>query len=335
MLDQFGRKIDYIRMSVTDRCNLRCRYCMPECGVEMVPHSDILTFDEIIRLTELFASLGISKVKITGGEPLVRKGISGLIRQIKEVPGIEQVTLTTNGVAIGQRPELAKELAEAGISGINISLDTLKEDRYEAITGSRSLEEVKRAIEACCSVPELTVKINAVTLADYNLDEIAELAALAKDRNLDVRFIEMMPVGLGRNFPGYTQEQVLERLREAYGTVVPCSGSGKESDVCSGNGPAVYYCADGFRGRIGFISAVSHMFCESCNRVRLTSEGFLKPCLQYADGADLRGPLRNGADEETLRGIIEGCIRRKAACHRFLSEEDCGKETAGMSFIGG
>ena len=332
MKDQFGREIDYIRISVTDRCNLRCRYCMPENGVETVPHSEILSFDEILRLAEIFASLGIRKVKITGGEPLVRRGITSLIHDIKSLPGIEEVTLTTNGVLIGQNPKLAEELAEAGISGINISLDTLNPDRYEVLTRSGRLEDVLKAIDACCAVPGLKVKINAVTLAEYNWDEVEELADLARSRNLDVRFIELMPVGLGGRFGCFSQDWILKRLEKAYGKAEPDQGPN------CGSGPAKYYRLDGFSGRVGFISALSHQFCSECNRVRLTSQGFLKPCLQYKDGVDLKALLRSGADNEILREAAAAGIYGKPRQHEFCSENSESeeyKEEKNMSFIGG
>ena len=329
MKDQFGRNIDYIRISVTDRCNLRCRYCMPDCGVEQVPHSKILTFSEIVRLTERFADCGIRKVKITGGEPLVRRDVTDLIRQIKAVPGIEDVTLTTNGVLIGQKPELAETLAEAGISGINISLDTLKKDRYAMLTGSDSLEDVLRAVDVCSSLPELKVKINTVTLAEYNRDETEDLAWLAHDRNVDVRFIERMPMGMAGRYGVFSQDWILKRLEKEYGPAAADRGP-KE-----GNGPAVYYRLDGFRGRIGFISALSHMFCRECSRVRLTSEGLLKPCLQHAGGADLQQLLREGADDEILLAVIQKTIYNKPQQHCFLDEEPEDAEKKTMSLIGG
>ncbi|MBR4410191.1 MAG: GTP 3',8-cyclase MoaA [Firmicutes bacterium] len=329
MKDKFGRNIDYIRISITDRCNLRCRYCMPACGIESVPHSKILTFSEIVRLAERFAEVGIRKVKITGGEPLVRRGVLDLIREIRQVSGIDEVTLTTNGVLIGQQPELAHQLAEAGVSGINISLDTLNRVRYENLTGTDGLDDVLRAIDACCSVPELKVKINTVTVAEYNWDEVEDLAYLAKDRNLDVRFIELMPVGMAHRFSGYSQDWIMKRLQKEYGPA--------EADPSyrGGNGPADYYRLEGFCGRVGFISAMSHMFCAECNRVRLTSEGLLKPCLQYAGGTDLRQLLRDGADNEILRDAIREAIYNKPQHHRFLDEIDDEMDGQGMSFIGG
>ena len=305
---------------------------MPECGIEAVPHSDILRFDEIIRLTERFAEAGIRHVKITGGEPLVRRGITSLIRDIKRVQGIETVSLTTNGILIGQHPELAFQLAEAGVSGINISLDTLNRERYETLTGTDGLDDVMKALDVCCTVPGMKVKINAVTLAEYNWDEVDDLAELARKRNVDVRFIELMPVGLGSQFGCFSQDWILTRLEKAYGPATADSGP------VEGYGPAVYYRFRGFCGRIGFISALSHQFCESCNRIRLTSEGFLKPCLQYAGGVDLRQLLREGADDETLQKAVHDGIYSKPQQHVFCAgaqENEEEKEHKNMSLIGG
>lgn len=326
MNDQFGRTIDYIRISVTDRCNLRCRYCMPSCGVESVGHDRILRFDELFKLVELFARSGIKKVKLTGGEPLARKGVVSIVETIKHTPGIEQVTMTSNGILLKEK---LPQLVEAGLDGINISMDTLKRDRYEAVTGTDGLHAVLEAIDACMEYPQLKTKINAVTLADWNMDEIADLAVLARDRNMDVRFIEMMPIGLGKDYPGYDQHQVLQALENAFGSAKVYEGP------ALGNGPAVYFELEGFCGRIGFISAMSHMFCGDCNRVRLTSEGFLKPCLQYAYGVDLRQLLRDGADDESLLKAIEEGIYRKPRNHDFASNNEDGKDDSHMSSIGG
>ena len=354
MKDQFDRTIDYIRISVTDRCNLRCRYCMPPEGIEPVAHREILTFDEIVRLTEQFAECGIRKVKITGGEPLVRRGVVDLIRDIRAVKGIEEVTLTTNGVRIGQQPQLARQLAEAGISSINISLDTLKRERYETLTGTDCLEDVLRAIDVCCSIPDLRVKVNVVTLAEFNWDEVADLVWLAHDRDLDVRFIELMPVGRGKQYGAYSQDWILKQLAREYGpaaaeqaqrgtdgqapggqTAPEQAQQGHHQKTKAGNGPAVYYRLEGFRGRVGFISALSHQFCGECNRVRLTSEGLLKPCLQYGGGTDLRTLLRDGAGDEVLREAIRQTIWSKPRQHHFTDEAPEGAEEKNMSFIGG
>lgn len=325
MKDRQGREIDYIRISVTDRCNLRCRYCMPEDGIEQLSHGEILNFDEIIRLVKIFAGLGITKVKLTGGEPLVRKGFCRLVSDIKKVRGIQQVTMTTNGILL---EENLPELIEAGIDGINISLDTLNADKYREITRHEGLEKVFSAIKACEMCEKLHVKINAVTLADYNIDEIEQLAAMAKDNCVDVRFIEIMPMGLGKNFEGYSREVILDRLERAY-------GKAEYSHENNGNGPAVYFRFEGFKGSVGFISAISHNFCGSCNRIRLTSEGFLKPCLNYSEGEDLREMMRTGMADTKLAAIIEKAIFNKPECHSFAQDTDIRKDSRKMSEIGG
>ncbi|MBQ4649215.1 MAG: GTP 3',8-cyclase MoaA [Firmicutes bacterium] len=325
MFDRYRRNIDYIRISVTDRCNLRCRYCMPECGVEQVSHDQILRFDEMLRLVNVFACLGIKKIKLTGGEPLVRKGLPGMIAEIKKVKGIEQVTMTTNGILLEENLPV---LVAAGLDGVNISLDTLSAEKYHEITRKEGIEKVLSSLDACSRYPELRVKINAVTLADYNQDEIENLALIARDRDIDVRFIEMMPMGLGKDFRGYDQNVIIEKLTAAFGQPVI-------NEEKRGNGPAIYYKFDGFTGNVGFISAMSHTFCSDCNRVRLTSEGFLKPCLNFSEGVDLRRIMREGAGDEELKNIIEETIFNKPGQHCFGKESDREKDSRRMSAIGG
>ena len=319
MQDRLGREIDYIRISITDRCNLRCVYCMPECGVPSVSHDMILRFDEIVRLVKIFCSLGIKNVKITGGEPLVRKGAVGLIKDIKSVEGIEKVSLTTNGILLSEN---LNALAEAGIEGINISLDTLDRQKYMKITGFDGLNTVLKAIDECRAFPEIKVKINAVTLADYNRDEICALADFAAGAGATLRFIEMMPIGLGTGFGGYNQDEIMTVLEEAYG---PAKTINEEV----GSGPAKYYSFEGLEGRIGFISPMSHKFCRSCNRIRLTSEGLLRPCLGSDVGIDLRMPMREGASDEELKALIYDGIMNKPAGHCFEATDSL------MSKIGG
>jgi len=323
MLDNQGRNIDYIRISVTDRCNLRCRYCMPEEGVQQVAHDEILTFDEILHLARIFAMAGISHIKITGGEPLVRKNVTALIKDLKKIPGIETVTMTTNGLLL---EENLPALADAGVDGINISLDTLKQERYKELTGTDGLGQVLSAIDACGDFPQIKIKINAVTLADFNRDEILALASVAAMKEIDVRFIEMMPVGLGRYMKGYSQDEIFARLTDALGTPEP---------LPKGTGPAEYFRFPGFRGRIGFISAVTHKFCGSCNRVRLSSQGFLKTCLHYEDGTDLRSLIRSSMPDEEILSIIEATIKNKPAGHNFGAAETAGYEKKIMAQIGG
>ena len=319
MKDRLGREIDYIRISITDRCNLRCGYCMPECGVPSVPHDKILRFDEIVRLVKIFCSLGIKNVKITGGEPLVRKGAVGLIKDIKAIDGIEKVSLTTNGILLSEN---LNALAEAGIEGINISLDTLDRQKYMKITGFDGLNTVLKVIDECRAFPEIKIKINAVTMADYNRDEICKLADFASEAGATLRFIEMMPIGLGTGFGGYNQDEIMTVLEEAYG---PAKTINEEV----GSGPAKYYSFEGLKGRIGFISPISHKFCRSCNRIRLTSEGLLRPCLGSEMGTDLRKPMRDDASDEELASLICEEILNKPAGHCFEATDSL------MSKIGG
>lgn len=324
MIDGNGRIIDYIRISVTDRCNLRCVYCMPEEGIEMVSHRDILSFDEICRLTRVFASMGISKIKLTGGEPLVRRGLPDLAKQLKQIPGIAQVTVTTNGILLGEQIEA---LAEAGIDGINISLDTKNPQVFEKITCRNMFEEAKKGLEKALEHPEIPLKLNCVPMGIPGQDP-AGMAELAKDYPVHVRFIEMMPIGLGKKFEVCTEEMMLEELQNRYGTYHKFEGS-------LGNGPGHYYTFPGFVGKIGFISAVSHKFCSSCNRVRLTAQGYLKTCLQYDVGTDLRALLRKGASDKELRAAAEEAILRKPTGHQFDKEPSEHEEKHMMSQIGG
>ena len=328
MLDQYGRKIEYLRISVTDRCNLRCVYCMPEEGVEQVSHSEILSFDEMTRICRICAKLGITRVKLTGGEPLVRKGLGSLLRSIREIEGIEQVTLTTNGVLLAEQIE---ELAAAGLDAVNVSLDTLDRAQYMKLTRRDELEAALRGLEAALQYPDIRVKVNCVALHGENESQWVPLANMAKERPIDVRFIEMMPIGLGKEYPFSSQELVYEALKAAFGEAQFLTGN-------FGNGPAIYARFPGFTGKTGFISAVSHKFCESCNRVRLTAEGFLKPCLQYSTGVDLRAMLRNEAGKKELEEMIQKVIFEKPRSHQFQMEGSSKQEDLEqkqMSSIGG
>lgn len=328
MRDQFGRSIEYMRVSVTDRCNLRCVYCMPAEGVHCVSHSDILTYDEITRICRIAATIGISRIKLTGGEPLVRRGLPELLGMLKKISGIEQVTLTTNGILL---KEQINKLVSKGLDGVNISIDTLNADRYADITRGGKLEEALSGLEAALSFPALTVRINCVPTQDMPKEDYISLAHLARDKELDVRFIEMMPIGLGKKFGIVSGEQVYSILKNKFGEAAECTGR-------FGNGPAVYVHFPGFKGKIGFIDAVSHQFCNTCNRVRLTSEGYLKPCLQYGTGSDLRKLLRSGADDTAVRHEMRRTIYDKPACHHFadcISGTGQTLETRDMSQIGG
>ena len=258
MQDQYGREIDYVRVSITDRCNLRCTYCMPEAGVRPLPCADILRFEEIEAICQALSELGVSRVKITGGEPLVRRDAPELIRRLKALPGIRQVTLTTNGVLL---LEQAEALLDAGIDGINISLDTLDAQVYARLTRRDALAQVLAGLDRLQSLGYDRVKLNCVPIKGINDDQLVPLTALAQRQPLAVRFIEMMPIGLGRDYPAISREEIMTQLAAAFGPLTP---SGQRL----GNGPAQYYTLPGFAGQIGFISAVHHKFCAQCNRVR-------------------------------------------------------------------
>ena len=326
MLDECKRTIDYLRISITDRCNLRCIYCMPEEGIPMASHEDILSYDEILRICRIAALLGVTKIKLTGGEPLVRKDALVLVKEIKSIKGIEKVTLTTNGVLLG---DIIEELAKYKIDGINVSLDTLDRKLYNQITRFDLLHQVQESIHEVLKYPDIPVKINCVPL-NLRSQNLIDIAALAKDQKLHVRFIEMMPIGYGKNFEYLSEESIIALLTEAFGPL----SSYKES---LGNGPCHYYQLQGFQGKIGFISALSHQFCASCNRVRLTSQGFLKSCLQYETGKDLRLLLRSGADDKEIAAVMQECIRKKPKGHAFLTQQFNGTQENRliMSKIGG
>lgn len=321
MIDTLGRRIDYLRISITDRCNMRCRYCMPD-GISAVGHGDVLRYEEIVEICRAALRVGITKFKVTGGEPFVRKGAVGFIRELRRLPGVESVTVTTNGWLLSQ---VLPELRRIGIDGVNSSLDSLDREQYQAITGVDALPEVLQAVRQCAA-SGLPTKINAVLLADTK-EQIAPLARLAEELPVDVRFIELMPIGCGAYQQGYSGDEALAVLRGVYPDLAPLS-------VRRGNGPAAYYASRSLKGYIGMIAANSHVFCRQCNRLRLTSTGFLKPCLCYDDGVDLRAAVRSGQGENLLAQAIEQAILRKPARHCF-DEAKAVTERKAMNEIGG
>jgi cyclic pyranopterin phosphate synthase len=323
MIDRFGRTIDYMRVSITGRCNLRCTYCMPQ-GINLVEHSDILNYEEIMRICQAASDAGIVKFKVTGGEPLVRKGCVEFIARLKTLRNVEQVTLTTNGLLLDKNLDA---LCAAGINGINISLNTLCDREYRELTGIDidSTETVLRTLQRCVK-RGINTKVNAVLLA-RTFEGMDRLALLARGMPVDVRFIEAMPIGEGIVAEGVPVTAALERLRKLWPDLRPVNEK-------RGNGPAQYYTASGLAGRIGFIGAISSQFCESCNRIRLTATGELKPCLCYGEGDDLCALLRGGCTGEELRGAIQACIENKPQAH-CLSSLDEAAERRFMSQIGG
>lgn len=307
--DSFDRPINYLRISVTDRCNLRCTYCMPPEGIPLMPHNEVLTYEEIHTVVQAAAELGIVKVRLSGGEPLVRLGLSYLVQLISQVKGIDDISLTTNGVLLAP---FAAELKEAGLHRVNISLDSLDRRRFQSITGSDRLTDVLKGIEAAHEVGLEPVKINTVVMRGVNVDEVVDFARLTREEGWHVRFIERMPLQEAkRNFAAdfVSAGEIKEHLAPL-GELKPCLPK-------VGNGPAKYYRLPGAKGSIGFITPISEHFCFSCNRLRLTAEGKLLPCLLSEEHIDLREPLRKEASAEELRGLIREAVASKPRGHRL------------------
>ena len=325
MFDSKGRNIHYLRLSVTDLCNLRCRYCMPD-GVDKLEREDILTYEEFLRLAALFARCGVDTVRVTGGEPLVRKGVEQLVKGLKAIPGIRKVTMTTNAVLLEQQ---LPALLEAGLDSVNISLDTLNPALFAKITARDEFAAVQAGIHAALE-SGIPVKLNCVPQVGVNEGELEALAALAQDKPLQVRFIEMMPIGYGAAMPCISGPELLARFRRRWPELAPLPGA---ACAALGDGPAVYYTVPGWKGDIGFIAAVHGKFCASCNRVRLTSQGFLRPCLASETGCDLRALLRSGADDAQLLAAIRETIWAKPREHHF--NDSSMPATRGMYRIGG
>ncbi len=325
MVDGIGRTIDYLRISVTDKCNLRCKYCMPAEGVELIPHEKILTLEEIYRVVSVMESMGIKKVRFTGGEPLVRKNLVKLISDVHNLLGIEEIALTTNGILLG---DMAYDLKKAGVNKVNVSLDTCNAETFAKITGFDGYEKVREAIRKA-QAAGITVKINCVPCREWNEQDVEEMALLAKTEGIDVRFIELMPVGCGSKYHGISSDEILRKLTQRFGEPVICEEK-------RGNGPARYYSFGDFCGKIGFISPMSHKFCAECNRVRLTAEGRLKLCLHFNSGVELKPLLQSGADDEEIKRVICEAVMRKPMAHDFEnSQETDGKDTRKMVQIGG
>lgn len=323
MKDKFGREIDYLRVSVTDKCNLRCIYCMDEKENTFLKNDEKLTDDEIYRIVKESSELGIKKVRITGGEPLVRPNLVKLIGRINSISGVEEIYLTTNGILLA---DMIDELALNGLKGVNISLDSLNEERFNKLTRLGKLNKVLEAIDKAIDLG-IKVKLNTVIVNDINKDEIMDFVNLTKEKNIDVRFIELMPIGIAINYKGVTNEDVLKVISQN------CSDYQEVVRSKSG-GPASYIKLKDAKGKIGFISAISNCFCEECNRIRLTSEGFLKQCLHFDYGIDLKRKLRSGISDEELRKLIYDNIYDKPEKHLFL-EKSAHKELKFMNQIGG
>ena len=317
MIDRLGRDITYLRISLTDKCNLRCRYCMPEEGVCKRSHQEMMNEDEVVTAVEVAASLGIHKIRLTGGEPLVKKNIVSICRRVAAVEGIKEVCLTTNGILL---PELAKPLKEAGVKRLNLSLDTLDPQKYAYITRIGNLEQFRAGLEAALEAGFDKVKLNAVLIGGFNDNEIEALARLTMEYPVDMRFIELMPIQDHDEFgeAAYVPySKVLEKVPDA----VPVAKDG---------GVAKLYRLPGAKGNIGLISPISAHFCSECNRIRLTADGKLKPCLHAADEYSIKG-----LDREGMKSVFKQAIWNKPAWHGDLDAVNRSKAGRNMNEIGG
>lgn len=320
MNDRYNRRINYLRISVTDLCNLRCLYCMPEQGVCKVDHKDILTFEEILQIVRAGAKLGIDKIRITGGEPLVRKGIVQFIENLSSIEGINDIAITTNGILL---KKYAKDLKKAGLSRVNISIDSLKSDRYAEITRGGDLHQVLDGIQEAIKVGMHPVKLNVVAIGGYNDDEVTDFANLTRDDDIEVRFIELMPVGEAGN---WAKERFVSNdvIRQRIGNLIPLPHK-----VSS---PAQYYKLPDGKGKVGFINPISSHFCAECNRIRLTSDGKLKPCLHSNHEINIINTIRN--NPSCIGEVLEEAIASKPKKHYMCTKEFklCNRN---MSEIGG
>jgi cyclic pyranopterin phosphate synthase len=327
MLDNFNRDINYLRVSVTDRCNLRCRYCMPKEGLSLIGHDDILRYEEISRIVRTAVDTGIRKIRITGGEPLIRRGIVDFIASLKTIPDLMDISLTTNGILL---ESFAGKLYHAGVRRINISLDSLNHKKYEHITRGGDLNAVLRGIDLVHRIGFSPIKINIVAIEGFNDDEILDFAKMCIVKPFQIRFIELMRLGntdldIGSRF--LSNDIIRRKIDEAYG-IEPLDGDKKKLD-----GPAEIYRIKGGAGEIGFISPMSHQFCHLCNRLRLTADGHLRACLLSDEEVDLKGALRNGCSDDHLAELIKKAVAKKPI--RYDSACDEGRIKKCMKEIGG
>lgn len=321
--DQFGRSIEYLRISVTDRCNFRCLYCMPMEGLPWLPKSEILTYEEITEVVRQLAPLGLRRLRITGGEPTIRPGLSTLIAMLRAVPEIEDISLSTNGVKL---PELAPVLADAGLDRVNMSADSLRSDRIEAIARRRLGLDPIASAQAADDAGLSPVKLNVVVMRGINDDEVEDFARLTRERPWHVRFIELMPVGEMRELTWehvVPSQEILDRIA-ALGTLAPDDGPAR------GNGPAAYYRLEGAAGTVGVITPMTHTYCGSCNRVRLTADGRLRTCLYGDHEVNLRDPLRRG---ERMEPLFVRALAAKPREHQLLQMRVGGLRA--LSQVGG
>lgn len=325
LFDSWQRQINYLRISVTDHCNLSCVYCSVG-SVPHLPRSEILSYEEIQHVVQVAASMGISKVRLTGGEPLLRADLSKLVWMISQIESIDDISLTSNGILLSK---YAVELKEAGLKRVNVSLDTLKEDRFKRISGRDKLGEVLSGIEAARLAGLNPVKINMVVLQGINDDETIDFARMSTSQGWHVRFIEFMPFGMpeAQSLETVSAQEIRERI-QSLGKLEPYTGK-------TGNGPARYYRLPGARGTIGFITPMTEHFCHSCNRLRLTSDGQLRPCLLDDDEVNLKEALRNGASTDELKQLIQQAVAMKRERHHLTGGLAPGTVRRPMCQIGG
>lgn len=318
MLDSYGRRINYLRISVTDLCNLRCKYCMPERGIKKIAHDEILKLEEIQNLAESFVEAGVDKIRITGGEPLVRRGIIKLVEGIGNLTKVKDFAMTTNGMLL---KKYALDLKNAGLNRVNVSLDTLDEKKYSKITKSGKLSDVLDGIEAAKKAGLSPIKLNVVLIKGFNEDEIEDFVNLTKHEEIDVRFIELMPIGALKywSLNNYISNETV--LEKAAGLI--------ETETLDVSSPARYYKIPGGKGKVGLINPISCKFCENCNRIRLTADGKIKPCLHSNEEIDLKIPLRQG---ENINKLIQNIIKNKPKEHNL---EDGNYISRNMMDIGG
>ena len=324
--DDFGRAINYLRVSVTDRCNLRCVYCMPPQGVKKHAHTDILRYEELALVIRAAAEIGITKVRLTGGEPLARMGLTEFVQMIAAIPGIDDLSMTTNGTLLARH---AKALAEAGLHRVNVSLDTLDPERFATITRRDRLDDVWAGIAAARAVGLTPIKFNMVVVRGLNDDQIVDFAGKTLVDDWHVRFIELMPIGTNIRWASDGIVPITEmraRIESEIGLLQPIHGP-------KGNGPARYHQLAGAKGTIGFIGALSDHFCPSCNRLRLTADGRLRLCLLNEREVDLRTTLRSGATLETVKGLLTQAIQSKPRRHHL--DEALAPRDRTMAQIGG
>ncbi len=322
--DSYGRVIDYLRVSITDLCNLRCKYCRPPEGVKLVTHDDILRYEEILTIVDTARKLGVRKVRITGGEPLVRRGVTDFVRRLTSMPGLDDVALTTNGTRLAP---MARDLRKAGLTRVNISLDSLRPETFAYITGADKLTDVLQAIHTALEVGFNPVKINVVLLQGTNEPDVPEFARMAIDLPVDVRFIERMPFAGDEPHDSpepFSAHNVLHMIASEVGKLTPI---GREML----DGPATMFKLQGAKGRIGIIDPITGHFCATCNRLRLTARGTLRPCLLGPAEIDIKTPLRNGAARNELAAIIQSAVNAKPAAHATCTPA----MPDGMNMIGG